>query len=218
MTDLLLIRHGEPEMAGNCMGRKTDTPLSGRGLIQADHVADSLQEEVPSIIYSSPLSRAIQTVKPLANRLNLTPIISHKLAEIDFGEWEDCTWSNIQKRYPDTWSRWLDNPGSIAPPGGETLEVFNHRIMQCVEEILQQHDSQKVLISTHAGPIRAVLGYALDIEFSVSRTASVDYASLSRFRCYCRDDSLSLVHWNIPLHNDYEWSPKTVQGTSKKQL
>lgn len=201
MTELLLIRHGEPEIAGTCIGRRADTPLSGRGLIQADHVADYLQREAPSVIYSSPLSRAIQTVKPLANRLNITPIISNELAEIDFGEWEDRTWSDIQKRNPEIWRRWLDNPGGTAPPGGETLGVFNHRIMKCVEEILQLHDSQKVLISTHAGPVRAILGCALDIEFSVLRTVSVDYASLSHFRCYSRDDKLSLVHWNIPLHN-----------------
>ena len=71
-TQVLLIRHGQSE--GNAerrFGGHTATPLSPRGLRQAQVTARTLAAEAITAIYSSDLLRAIQTAEPLAELTGL---------------------------------------------------------------------------------------------------------------------------------------------------
>ena len=80
---LYLIRHGESETNKNGLWTGwLDVPLTEQGKEDAAS-ASKIVSSVPfDKIYSSDLSRAIDTVKPLANALNLPIHIDEELREI----------------------------------------------------------------------------------------------------------------------------------------
>ena len=200
MGELWLLRHAEPVSAGLYIGRGSDVSLSPRGKIDADLIAVELadSEKKPEIIYCSPLKRAIETVKPLSDVLGLEIEICEGLAEIDFGDWEGRSWKDIQAGDGELWQTWLDNPWTTAPPGGETLEDLQDRVIYELEGILEHHGTRRILIASHGGPIRTILGYALGLDASAWWSVAIDYASVSRFM-HRKYRILELLQWNVPI-------------------
>src|SRR5688500_14891082 len=84
---LLLVRHGQSEANrdGRMQGR-LDTPLTTFGRAQATALANRLAAE-PSVValYSSPLSRALETARVIGGRIGVTPVVLDDLIEIDHG-------------------------------------------------------------------------------------------------------------------------------------
>ena len=135
---------------------------------------------------------------PTARKTGLDTFISEGLSEIDFGEWEGMGWKEIERRDPDLWHSWLDNPWKIPPPGGETLKELQERVITSLNEIISSHPGEKILIATHGGPIRSILGYALSLEPTAFWSVGIDYAGLCRFRRQPLG-ALDLLQWNIPI-------------------
>jgi alpha-ribazole phosphatase/probable phosphoglycerate mutase len=198
MTEIVLLRHAEPESAGLYIGRGSDPVLSDKGRESAGTISPFLIIENPDRIYSSSQKRAMETVEPTARKLNRNVIIVDDLAEMDFGEWEGLGWKEIREKDPEIWRSWLDNPWEICPPGGETLKELQDRVVRSLTAILNDNPSGKVLIAAHGGPIRSVLGFALELEPSVFWNVSIDYASMCRFRRLPLG-ALELLQWNVPL-------------------
>ena len=198
MTEVLLLRHAEPLSAGLYIGRGSNPGLSEKGSDDAKNIVPILAGEKPDRLYSSPLKRARETIAPTALKTGLKVIIADGLAEIDFGEWEGLGWKEIEDRDPEIWRSWLDNPWEIPPPGGETLKDLQDRVIQSIEEILNDNPIGKVLIAAHGGPLRVILGHALLLESSAFWSIGIDYACLCRFRRKPLR-AWELLQWNLPL-------------------
>ena len=87
-TRLILVRHGITDW--NAQGKfqgSSDVPLNDVGLAHAQLLADSLMDYGIDAIYSSPLTRAVQTATPIAQRLGLDIHTDRRLQELDAGEW-----------------------------------------------------------------------------------------------------------------------------------
>ena len=72
---LILVRHGETLL--NREGRVqgvSDAPLSDLGESQARAVAEALAPDAPFRLYASPLSRAAQTARPIADAHGAPPL------------------------------------------------------------------------------------------------------------------------------------------------
>src|SRR5689334_1446566 len=94
-----LIRHGETEW--NLTGRWQgilDAPLSAIGHEQARKLANYLSETSIQAIYTSDLSRAVDTAQALAAVLNLVPILDKRLRELDIGIFQALTKPEILER------------------------------------------------------------------------------------------------------------------------
>ncbi len=198
MNEILLLRHAEPESAGLYIGRGSNPELSRAGRKKAEEIVPVLLKEKIERLYSSPQKRAWETITPLARRTGLDTVIEEDFAEIDFGEWEGLGWKEIEERDPDLWHAWLDNPRKVPPPGGETLKKLQERVIGSLNRILSSHPGEKILIATHGGPIRTILGHALLLEPSSFWSAGIDYSCLCRFRQQPLG-SLDLLQWNVPL-------------------
>ena len=93
MVTFCIIRHGEtePNKRHACLGR-TDVPLNQKGREQAFRLFSNLLGVYCDAVYSSPLSRAKDTVSVfLEARKDLTLIEDERLIERDFGEWENMS-------------------------------------------------------------------------------------------------------------------------------
>lgn len=159
-THLYLIRHGQTEsnVAGLLHG-STDVPLNPYGLRQAERVAVRVAEMTElSVMYSSPLQRALQTAQAIS-RLTHLPLELHPgLAEINFGLAEGATIDELAENYPHLYEQLLDyDDTDVRFPEGESRAEFANRIESALDDIVNAHLGQRIIIVAHGGVIaRAV--------------------------------------------------------------
>ena len=117
MKKVYLIRHGLPDFPdgkGMCIGT-TDIPMGDKGLAQAEQMAKILPPV--TAVFSSPLTRAVQTAQAIGMPVTILP----GLREMYAGEWDGLTFDEIRQRYPELYSaraKDLTNPH----PGSESYE------------------------------------------------------------------------------------------------
>ena len=100
MVKVILIRHGETDWNTKQIfrGRK-DIPLNEVGLAQAKAVGVSLSDIQIDAVYSSPLGRALETAKVLAESRSLEVELEEGFIDIDFGKWQGITHEKVQEEY-----------------------------------------------------------------------------------------------------------------------
>src|SRR3954447_20935707 len=146
---LVLVRHGESTLIaeGRFQGRQ-DARLSPLGERQAALVGARLAERdaqtplpipagTPSAIWHSPLSRAAQTARAIAEAqpapFALTSI--DDLTEIAQGEWEGQPSAVVRERWAAELAAWRRTPATNHAPGGESLAEVSVRAGQALEHI-----------------------------------------------------------------------------------
>jgi alpha-ribazole phosphatase len=153
---LILIRHGESLLgrARRYAGNR-DTPLSPEGRRQITKLRARFRRLNPGVLVSSDLKRCRQTALLLApgSRVEASTL----LRELDFGEWDGLTSATCRRRNPRRFDRWMRDPWSVKPPGGEPLTHLWDRVRTYVSDLARRHPGKTVAIITHAGPIRALL-------------------------------------------------------------
>lgn len=158
MTTLLLIRHGESQ--ANVEGRfagHLDAPLSAKGYAQATITADYLVSHYTvDTVYASDLSRAFDTGKAIADRLNAPVIPDSALREIFAGDWEGTIYDDLPKLFPVSFHTWLTDIGNAVCDAGESVAHLQERVLTALRRIATEHNGQTVVIATHATPIRAL--------------------------------------------------------------
>ena len=144
---LWLVRHGATDWsdAGRLNGW-TDVPLNDRGRSQAKRLAGELDGRVFAAVWTSDLSRAMETARLAA----WEGVADSRLREIDFGELEGRTWEQCPTEARDA----LVAFEGFQAPGGETVAELRRRI----HEFLRGLGEGDHLVFTHGGVIRLLLG------------------------------------------------------------
>jgi alpha-ribazole phosphatase len=93
--------------------------------------------------------------------------------ELDFGEWEGRAWDEITRRDRERFEAWSANWQWAAPPGGESAVKLQERI----ESFLADLPSERVLVVTHAGPIRALRVVLTGCSWSDAMAEVVQYCA-----------------------------------------
>ena len=171
-TRILLIRHGETEW--NRIHRfqgRSDLPLNQKGREQSRALALALEEETLTAIYSSPLARAMETANLIRKLHPSVPLFEENgLLEMDLGEFEGMEAKHWAEQYPDFLKAWLEKPGSVSMPGGESLQEVQDRALDALERIIQLHSPDStLLISSHNFVNLTILCYALELSLDKFR-------------------------------------------------
>lgn len=99
MKTIYFVRHGESQSNIDKVyaGSRLDTPLTSKGLEQADLVAEVLKNKKFDLIVSSPLRRTKSTAERIAQKLGYMDeiILESLLAERDFGEASGKPWAEV---------------------------------------------------------------------------------------------------------------------------
>lgn len=127
---IILIRHAETDRNRTHYAGREDVPLNVHGLRQARHLAAALDGETVSAIFCSPLSRAIATAAPLAEKRGMEVTLRDALLEIDFG-----TLQGTEKARHDLSLRKHHREQPI--PGGESLRDVWFRLRPLGVELLR---------------------------------------------------------------------------------
>lgn len=151
-TLLCLARHGETNW--NIERRfqgQFDIALNARGRAQAAALAVELAGAHFDRVYSSDLSRARSTAKPIAEARGLEPRLTPALREKDDGVWQGHTHAEVQVKYAGIYHHYLTREPDFAAPEGETLEEFAGRIRKVLTRIAKESAGLTVLVVAHAG-------------------------------------------------------------------
>ncbi|MEQ1605629.1 MAG: histidine phosphatase family protein [Pyrinomonadaceae bacterium] len=153
-TRLYLIRHGQS--AGNAEGRfggHGPTPLSDLGREQAEKTANLLAKEGIEAIYSSDLTRAVQTAQPLAKLLDLPIHQSPAFRERHVGVLQGLTFDESKQRYPNDYYALINRNVNHIITDGESYRHLLRRITGELRSILRNHNHQRIAIFSHTGAI-----------------------------------------------------------------
>lgn len=181
-----LLRHGEPEGGQMIFRGRTDDPLTAQGWQQLEkRVADHRPWDA---IITSPARRCAEFAQSLAARHSLTLKSDEQLWELDFGEWEGQALNDIHQAAPEQLAAFWNDPSQNTPPGGEPLKQFQQRILRAWDQIQAQHQGKHLLIISHSGTMRIIIGHILGIPLNSLLKLELDYASLSRVRVFYDDN------------------------------
>ncbi len=201
-TTLVLVRHAVTEHTSERRfsgSGGADLPLSDLGAQQAQALAQALAEAGPfDAVIASPLARAQQTAAVVAERLGLTVRTDDAWTEGGFGAWEGLTTAQVVAGWPDEHAAWLAS-SAVAPPGGESLDALDARVRRARDRTLARHPRARVLVVSHAGPIKALVCAALGTAPAVAWRLESSPASVSS-TSWWSDGGSRVVSFNETAH------------------
>jgi broad specificity phosphatase PhoE len=204
MATIVLVRHGETDWnrSGQIMGERP-VPLNRQGEAQATRLAALLKERPVGAIYSSPVTRTVQTAEILAQALRVPVTTDRGLTEIGVGQWEGRFWKDLADELVR--QNFYRNPLEARPPGGETLREVQARAVAAVERARADaaHEAGPLLFVSHADVVRAILAHYLQFDLQTVRQLRIDHASLTVF--HVNETTADLLCLNYPPDLNILW-------------
>ncbi len=105
-----------------------DIPLSERGQAEAIDLASRLADTNLSALYCGPSESVVKTAEIVGRHLGLRPKRLDDLRNLDQGLWQGLQLDEIKRRNLKLFRQWLDDPRTICPPEGETVEDALDRV------------------------------------------------------------------------------------------
>ena len=162
MVKVVFVRHGQTEwnVSGRYQGQ-SDVALSAAGIEQAEKLAANFPVEHIDAIYASDLIRARVTAETVAKRFGLGVNFEPAFRELSFGDWEGLTYEQIVASWPDAMENFLAHPDILDIPHGESFPEVQQRAMSRLQELIQKHEGQTIMVAAHGAVLRTMLTAAL---------------------------------------------------------
>jgi broad specificity phosphatase PhoE len=149
-TSIYLVRHGQTAWNKEEIFRgRTDVPLDETGLRQAELAGEYFKEMEIHAIYSSPLSRALETAQKIAQFHNTKVQPLQGILDMSFGRWEGQSHLDIQKNDREIYRQWREEPHLARLPSGESLDDVRVRAMAALEEVIRNHPGKTLILVSH---------------------------------------------------------------------
>lgn len=159
-THLYLIRHGQSEAnLRDCFLGHGDLPLTELGHQQAELTAQYLDTIHADAIYASDLRRAYDTACHTAQRRGMTVTADRRLREVDAGEWDFRSFTELAAAYPEAYGLWQHNIGLAVCTGGESVVALQRRIVTAVTDLAAKNQGKTLFLFLHATPIRVLRAF-----------------------------------------------------------
>ncbi|WP_028398893.1 histidine phosphatase family protein [Ectobacillus panaciterrae] len=187
MTEICLVRHGQTDWNFQeiIQGRE-DIPLNEVGRIQAGQSADLLRQEKWDAIISSPLVRAHETAKMIADAVGIDIIhLDERFVERNFGD---------ASGKPIVHVREMIAAGDVE--GMESDEEIVERCFSALCDIAKKHEGKRVIIVAHSHAIKAILHaiHPEEIHFKTPlKNACISYVCLN-------EEAWKVGRYNIAEH------------------
>ena len=181
-VQIVLVRHGATDwnLQGRCQG-SSDRELSEAGIRQAEQIATLMSGEKFDAVYSSHLRRARQTAEVISRPHGMPVHIEENLRELDHGELEGLTFSEIKSRYGEFLTRWRTEPADIRVPGGERLADVADRAWNGLQLILDRHpEAARILAVSHNFPILGIVCRITNTHLNSYRSFHLDPCGVTR--------------------------------------
>lgn len=174
--DFYIFRHGQTDYnVEKRVQSFLDIPLNSTGIAQAQALAKNLSNVQFDCVYSSTLSRALDTAKIVLGDKKVKIITDPGLRERNLGvlcgKIMNLTDAPADTRVDLTKEK-VDMPAALlfnddyAPENGESDNEFIKRVCDTMIKIAKHTDAKTVGIATHGGVIGALVRHFTDLDFS----------------------------------------------------
>jgi broad specificity phosphatase PhoE len=182
MTQIILVRHGQtPWNKDKIFRGSKDIPLNDQGREEARLAGEWLKGETIHAAYTSPLSRSRDTALAIARHHNLEVKDLPGLADLCYGDWEGVPLKEVKVKYADLYRQWEAAPHDVHFPNGETLDILRRRALAAVEEAVQRHPDQTVLLAAHRAVNKVLIAAFIGLDNSHFWRIGQDTTAINRF-------------------------------------
>lgn len=167
MATIILVRHGENDWSkkNKLAGHIPGVHLNEVGHRQAHAVAQRLAALPIQAIYSSPVTRCVETANYIADTHRLSIQYVEEVGEVEYGEWEGKKIKKLARK--PGWRAVQFFPSRARFPQGEALREAQFRAIQALEEIAARHEKELVVVVSHADIIRLLLAHYLGVHIDL---------------------------------------------------
>ena len=149
MCELVLIRPGATLYdEENRLQGILDIPLSERGRGEVARMVPMLEStlagHVLSALYCGPGENVVRTAEIVGKALGIRPKKLDEFRNLDHGLWQGLQIDEIKRRNTRLFRQWLDDPETICPPQGETIENAMGRIKSAFRPLLRRHHDDSI--------------------------------------------------------------------------
>ena len=193
-SQVWLLRHGASTFNAQhrCQGCNDEPELTPLGREGACLSGERLSSEGIETVISSPLRRASDTAEQVAKAIaaqgcKITFETDARLREIELHGWEGLPLEEIPRRFPEQYRDWRLRPGEFR------MELANNEVLYPVRSLydrarlfwnylLTAYAGKSILLVSHGGTIRALIGTALSLDAVHFHTFQQSNCGLSRLR------------------------------------
>jgi broad specificity phosphatase PhoE len=203
MIRVLLIRHGSTDLLGRVLyGRMPGVHLNAEGISQASALARivTMRYHLREVI-SSPMDRAIETARPIAEAQGLEVSTDPSFNEIDFGAWMGKPFPELHDL--DLWKRYYQSRATTRPPCGESMMDVQSRAWNGMAQIIERYQSAQdttVAVVTHGDVVRALLLLVLGMPIDHIQRIEAAPASVSEILIRRSELRVRTVNETFSLH------------------
>lgn len=218
-TKLIFVRHCEAASNIDRFFRgQTEAQISEKGRRQLELLSARFRDIHYDYIYSSPLSRTMQTAQAVNRTLNLPIIRCEGIMEINGGDWEGRPWGELPSVYPEQSEKWANAPHEFVAPGGESMVQARERITRAAVEIAERHKGKTVVCVSHGCAIRNLTCWALG--YPIERLNDIEWAENTSINAFEFDEAMRprVIKANDSAHLDAQMKTLARQNWWKKEL
>ena len=175
---LILVRHSENQMnkEGRIQGIN-DVPISRTSWAQAHALAKALGADMPFWLYTSPLSRAMETTQIISETLTVS---LKELGEANAGVLEGLSDLEMRQHHPEFAKRWAQDNSTVQMPGGESLPQVQKRAWRAVNLLTGKHRDDTPVAVTHNFTIQTIVCSVLDMPLNNALRLRPTLGSITR--------------------------------------
>ena len=165
---IYILRHGQTVLnKAKALQGRSNLPLNETGIKEAEEIGSWFRGQgiTFSGVYSSPLTRAVQTAH-LAAGEDAEVIVDDRLIEMDYGPYEGTDLTDPAPEIITFFSDFVHNP---APEGMEQLHEVVTRAGEFMEDLRREKPEGDILISTHAILMKGILEFPRELLVKISR-------------------------------------------------
>lgn len=172
MTRIILVRHGQTRWnipgEERFRGSGADLELDETGTKQAVAAGRSIAGRWRvSAVYTSPLKRALATAQIIGKAVGVEPQLLPGLIDINYGQWQGLSQREVRDgKHDPAGPTWFLNPSLARIPGGDSLQEVRERAAQALEEAMERHKEEDVVLVSHEVVCRLLLCHAIGLENS----------------------------------------------------
>jgi broad specificity phosphatase PhoE len=182
MIRIILARHGNtPWNKDKIFRGSKDIPLDDQGREEAQALAEWLKDDTIQAAYTSPLSRSRDTAQAIARNHNVEVNDLSGLADLRYGDWEGMPLQEVKVKYADLYRQWETSPHTVRFPNGETLEELRTRALAGVDQVVQRHPDQSVLLVGHRAVNKVIIAGLIGLDNSHFWRIAQDTTCVNRF-------------------------------------
>lgn len=181
-TRICFVRHGETDwnIEKRIQGH-IDIPLNQNGRAQALAMGYNAVHHRFSALYSSDLTRAMETARAIAELEGLEVRPLPQLRERNYGIFQGLTSAEGALRHPEAYAHYVARSPDYAFESGETMLAHLARIEAGVDWMVRHHQGQTICAVSHGGVLDIIYRKATGRPLHTPRDFAIPNCALNWF-------------------------------------